>query len=108
MIVGIGRMHEGFREWLIEGGMSFRASGDYISRLRKLERYYGDIDLHYEKDGCASLLAEFEYSKDDMKNEREAKHRVPIDQKSDKNRFQEGGNSAMGCPYSTVTEYRVY
>ena len=100
-------MHEGFREWLIEGGVSPRASGDYISRLRSLERYYGDIDIHYEKDGCASLLAEFEYSKDDMRSEHEAKHRIPIDQRSRKDRFRsihEGTNTYA----SVIRKYIIY
>ena len=52
--------------------------GNYTSLIGTIESYYGDIDLQYEKDGCLSLLAEFEYSRDDRKNKHEKKHKIPM------------------------------
>ena len=79
-------MHkERYKHWLQS---SVNHPSNYVSRIKTLERYYGDIDILYDMDGCASLLAEFEYTASDKNNKREPKHRIPIEPKPGGDRFR--------------------
>lgn len=51
-----------FRQWLSTEGKSKKVCGDIISRMRKIERELGNIDVdeEYEKDQCQKLLRLFE------------------------------------------------
>ena len=50
-----------FRSWLNNAGISRKVQGDLISRIKKIERVFGncDIDEEYAKDSCAFLLSLF-------------------------------------------------
>ena len=44
-----------FRDF-ISDKMTFRPIIDTISRCKRVEKYYGDLDIHYSNDKCQSLL----------------------------------------------------
>lgn len=50
-----------FRYWLIENGVKRKVQGDYISRLKRIERELNhcDIDEQYRSDKCKYLLSLF-------------------------------------------------
>lgn len=50
-----------------------------ISNCKTVENHHGDLDEYYKKDRCNALIEEFNYSADDEKENREQKHKVPID-----------------------------
>ena len=99
-------MQRGFKTWLEE--LNIAAPSSYVSQIRRIESYYGDIDVHYEKDGCASLLTEFEYSSDDRLNKREKKHKIPIDPKEGNDRFRSyySGTKDLWSRINKYIEYR--
>jgi 5-methylcytosine-specific restriction endonuclease McrA len=75
-----------YRAWLKSHGIS--SYENYISRTKRIERYYGDIDVQYDKDGCSSLLAEFIYTDEDKAHRREPYHKIPIKPTSEKSKHQ--------------------
>lgn len=99
-------MRKGFKEWLKAQEIS--KPGNYISRIKRIESHYGDIDLHYEKDGCSVLLAEFEYSNDDRKNKREKRHKIPMEPKAggDKYKTYYEGTKDLASRIKKYIEYR--
>lgn len=50
-----------FRQWLIKNSFSKKVQSDTISRIKKLERELGfiDIDDEHAKDNCAFVLSLF-------------------------------------------------
>lgn len=50
-----------FRVWLNNEGLSRKVQGDLVSRIKKVERAFGncDIDDEYSRDRCAYLLSVF-------------------------------------------------
>ena len=59
-------MNERFTDWLIATkGITKKSAAARRSRLRRIEREYGDLDKHWQKDQCNSILAELNYSKRD-------------------------------------------
>lgn len=49
-----------FRNWLNATGMGKKIQGDYISRIKRLERSLGvELDEQYSMDKCDSLLRIF-------------------------------------------------
>jgi len=53
------------------------ASSRKSNCLRVCE-YEGDLDAHFEKDACQSLIEKLSYSKEDERNNRPPKHKIPI------------------------------
>lgn len=51
-----------FRKWMLSTGKNPKVTSDTISRLKKIERELGNIDIddEYEKDQCNQLLSLFE------------------------------------------------
>ncbi|MDR0287753.1 MAG: hypothetical protein LBI03_08655 [Clostridiales bacterium] len=49
---------------------------DNCLRICKFE---GDLDGHYEKDLCSSLIKKLSYSTEDERHNRPTKHKIPID-----------------------------
>ena len=79
-------LHEQYKAWLISQGIG--SYGNYISRARSIEKYYGDLDVQYDKDGCSSLLADFIYTDEDKAHKREPRHKIPINPTSGKDIYQ--------------------
>ncbi len=59
--------------------MNFRAQASRVSNCRTVERYEGDLDLHFERDGLESLLQRLKYSKEEARAGRPLRHGIPID-----------------------------
>jgi hypothetical protein len=75
-----------FHRWLAETyvtergtRMNLQAQGARVSNCRTVERYEGDLDLHFERDGLESLLQRLAYSKKEARAERPLRHGIPID-----------------------------
>lgn len=69
-----------FEQWLKSKGIS--SFGNYISRLKNVEEAEGDIDEHYIKDKCATLIQKYIYSREDVTNKVPLKHNIPINSQS--------------------------
>ena len=59
--------------------MSERTIGSRLSNCRRVERYKGDLDEHFDSDKCQDLLRQLTYSIDDQDRNGPPKHRIPID-----------------------------
>lgn len=69
---------EAFRSWLLKT----RGLGTVASRLsncRVVEKWEGDLDDHFKRDRLDGLIARLTYTKDDEKQSRPARHKIPID-----------------------------
>jgi hypothetical protein len=72
-------MRSTFEHWLLAGGKTPRAAQDYVSRLDRVARAYGDIDSHFAKDRCVSLLRDLAYSAADKDRGAPNRSRIRID-----------------------------
>ena len=72
-------MRSTFKGWLLAGGMTPRAARDYVSRLDRVARAYGDVDAQFAKDRCGSLLRDLAYSTADRDRDAPNRSRVKID-----------------------------
>lgn len=69
----------GYQKWLLSSkGLKHATCLSRVSNCAKVERYEGDLDVHYERDRLAALLQRLTYSIDDERYELPAKHAVPI------------------------------
>ncbi|MGN0078270.1 MAG: hypothetical protein ACI36V_05730 [Coriobacteriales bacterium] len=70
---------EGYQKWLLGvKGLKRSTCQSRISNCAKVERYEGDLDLHYERDRLESLLQRLSYTADDERREHPARHSVPL------------------------------
>ncbi len=67
-----------FYNWLCEK-YSGGTPNSRLSNCLRVEQYEGDLDVHYTNDQGTSLLSKLSYSKYDQRNNRKAKHNIPID-----------------------------
>lgn len=67
-----------FYNWLCEK-FSGGTPNSRLSNCLRVEQYEGDLDDHFIQDKGTSLLNRLSYSKDDQRNNRTAKHKIPID-----------------------------
>lgn len=71
---------EEFKEWLAEIYPETPSTvSNRISNCKKVENYHGDLDKHYEQNGCNALMDELSYSVMDERENKPSKHLVPID-----------------------------
>jgi hypothetical protein len=75
-----------FEEWLINeyvtrngGRLQKRPRSDAKSRCKRVEKYEGDLDAHFERDKMRSLLDSLAYSKNDHEAGISPCHSIPID-----------------------------
>lgn len=68
-----------FRQWFASTGVGEKTVQNRVSNCKNVEKYEGDLDLHFNFDQCKSLLDKLTYSKDDERQYKEAKHCIPID-----------------------------
>ena len=66
-----------FYNWLCEK-FSGGTPNSRLSNCLRVEQFEGDLDNHFARDKGISLLNKLSYSKDDERNNRRAKHNVPI------------------------------
>ena len=70
---------EGYQKWLLSvKGLKRSTCQSRISNCAKVERYEGDLDLHYERDRLESLLQRLSYTADDERRAHPARHSVPL------------------------------
>jgi len=63
-----------FKQWMLSEGFSEGTVNTRIANCRKVERYEGSLDEHYDSDRCRSLLERMKY----LPNQQQ-KHSIPID-----------------------------
>ena len=70
-----------FQRYLRDAGLSEASINSYMVGVRKIETAYGDLAAHYQSDGLATVLAELEYSSDDVRHNRPnpSKIHIPTD-----------------------------
>lgn len=56
-----------FKDWLISSGISKNASDSINSRINRIKKAYL-LEYEFSRDGCASLLEDFNYTADDANN----------------------------------------
>ena len=56
-----------------------RPRGDALSRCRRVEKYEGDLDIHFKKDNMQCLLESFTYTRADQEAGVSPQHTIPID-----------------------------
>jgi len=66
-----------FYDWLLKKYNPATANARKANCLN-VSKYEGDLDQHFEKDACRSLIEKLSYSTDDEKHNRPAKHKIPI------------------------------
>ena len=72
-------LESGFRDYLRNvRGLSARTISSRISSCRRVERYEGNLDQHFDNDQCHNLLWRLTYSAEDHNQQRPPKHNIPI------------------------------
>lgn len=70
---------EGYQKWLLSvKGLKRSTCLSRISNCAKVERYEGDLDLHYERDRLGQLLERLSYTAQDERYRLPARHKVPL------------------------------
>jgi len=64
-------------DWLLKKYNPSTANARKANCLN-VSSYEGELDEHFEKDACRSLLEKLSYSTDDENHNRPAKHKIPI------------------------------
>ena len=69
-----------FRKWLSEKGTKKKVQGDYVSRLKRIERELGhcDLDEQYRSDRCKFILGAFLNMGDNDNMKKFPKANLPI------------------------------
>jgi hypothetical protein len=76
---------DAFRLWLLNhhcnadgGSLDIRTISSRLSNCRTVERYEGDLDLQFDQDHLCRLLGCMTYSREEERQSRPARHRIPI------------------------------
>jgi len=68
-----------FKEWLqIKFPDTITTVNNRISNCKNVEKYYGDLDTHFTKNKCSSIIEELNYSTDDERKKTPQRHKIPI------------------------------
>lgn len=68
-----------FHTWLIqENGLNENTATSRVSNIKRIEKYYGSIDMLIQKGLINNLLKDLSYSKEDERNNRLPAHKIPI------------------------------
>lgn len=90
-----------FRAYLNEVFDNDRVVSDCISRCRRVNKYEGDLDSHYNNDRGRALLDKLTYSKTDAEQCKNPKHSISIKGSKGYYSIYEGTNSL----FSAVKRY---
>lgn len=90
-----------FRAYLNDVLDNDRVIGDCISRCRRVIKYEGDLDTHFDNDRGRILLWRLAYSRTDAEQCKSPNHSIPIKGSKGYNSIYEGTNSL----YSAVKKY---
>ncbi|KAA6336017.1 hypothetical protein EZS27_015792 [termite gut metagenome] len=72
------KLENEFKQWL-ECHYPANTAGSRMTNCKNVEKSYGDLGVHLEKDRCSKIIFDLTYSTDDEREHRKAKHPVPID-----------------------------
>jgi len=95
-------LEKDFFNWLSN---KYPEGGTAISRKTNcltVCRYEGDLDEHFEKDNCRTILNKLTYSKDDENHNRLAKHKIPI------NGNIRNGTATLKQAVNLYIEFKMY
>lgn len=67
-----------FAKWMKSNGYDESTIRSRISNCQRVSEYEGDLDVHYEKDECKSLLKRLKYSTNDKREGISPRHSIPI------------------------------
>ena len=67
-----------FEKWLASGLNTQPSISSTISNCHRVEKHYGNLDDLLKKNGLENLLEEFKYTREDEKENKKQKHRIPI------------------------------
>lgn len=67
---------EDYKKWLVSHKIN--SAVNYISRIKTLEGYYGDIDILYDSDKCQNLIDIFSPITEDEYRNIKNRHKIPI------------------------------
>ena len=67
-----------YKKWLEQQGYKDITVDSKLSRLRKVEKHYGDLDERYEDDKLQSVINELKYSKEDERQNRPNPSKIPF------------------------------
>jgi endonuclease len=71
-------VHENYQQWLELTTPNKAVWQSRLSELRGVERAYGDLDDHYDRDGLQSVIENLAYSADDERNDRPNPSKIVI------------------------------
>ncbi len=101
-------MRSNYQDWLVRQQYDPGTVSAQMHRAGRVEKLYGDLDEHYERDGLRSLIASLQYSSEDERRARPNPSKLPIDGNIRNNlasyknaieryrRFREGGGGPLG------------
>lgn len=69
---------EEFKNWLIEKNYAQETVENRISNCRKVEKYYEDLDKHFDVDKCQKILNELNYTVEDERENNPPAHPIFI------------------------------
>lgn len=72
-------MEPRYRAWLERQNYEPNTIGSRISDVQRIEKIYGDLDEHFDKDRLSSLISIFSYSTDDQRYNRPNPSKIRID-----------------------------
>ena len=72
-------MRDEFLNWLEDSGYRLTVARSRVSNCNTVCRYEGDLDEHFDRDRCESLLDRLQYSRDDERDNVPKRHNIPID-----------------------------
>ena len=71
---------EQFKTWLTERYPTSETTvNNRLANCKNVERYYGDLDEHYQRDKCNTIIEELTYGIDDERANRPQRHVVKIE-----------------------------
>lgn len=68
-----------YREWLEQQRYSDVTVNAQVYRAERVEKYYGDLDGHYENDRLQRVISELKYSKEDERQNKPNPSKIPFE-----------------------------
>ena len=67
-----------YHQWLENRDYQEKTIKMQIYRARRVEKFHGDLDTHYDQDRMADVIEELKYSKDDRRSNRANPSKIPF------------------------------
>lgn len=72
-------MKSTYKKWLEQQRYSDGTVNTQVSKVKKVEENYGDLDRHYEDDRLQSVISELKYSKEDERQNKPNPSKIPFE-----------------------------